>query len=297
MASTGSTSPSSLLEEKTVALSAARIVSLPYVEAALNFVTPETIRARNYNFAPPPGVPKTSAQYNSHRAPIWDMRPIASRLTLENSGFSLINHESAVQDFYDEDEVRDVCYAETEALLKAATGAKRTVVFDHTVRSRTTPVADRATGEPREPVLRVHNDYTANSGPQRVRDLLPHEADTLLKKRFAIVNLWRPIRGPLEDSPLAICDAQSVAPNDLVTAELVYPDRTGEYYLARFNPCQRWFYAPRMQADEALLIKCFDSATDGRARFTPHTAFADPAAPVKARPRESIELRTLLFFG
>jgi hypothetical protein len=280
----GSTTPS---KEKAVALSAARLVSLPYVEAALNFVTPETIRARNYNCEPPPGVPMTSARYDTHRAPIWDMRPIASRLTLDNSGFALVDSKSAVRDFYDEDELRGTYYAESEALLKHVTGATRAVVFDHTIRTRT--------GELREPVHRVHNDYTVNSGPQRVRDLLPGEANELLAKRFAIVNLWRPIRGPLEDAPLAVCDAQSVAPNDLVTAELVYPDRTGEYYLTRFNPRQRWFYAPSMEANEALLIKCFDSAPDGRARFTPHTAFAGPAAPVKAR-RESIELRTLSFF-
>jgi hypothetical protein len=280
-----------------VALSAARLVSLPYVEATLNFVTPETIRARNYNFEPPPGVPRTSAKYAAHRVPIWDMRPIASRLSLNNTGVSLVTHETSVRDFYDENEVRDTAYAETEALLKQVTGASRAIVFDHTVRSRDPNLVDRATGERREPVLRVHNDYTANSGPQRVRDLFPDEAEDLLRQRFAIVNVWRPIRGPLRDSPLAVCDAQSVAHNDLVTAELVYPDRTGEYYLARFNPCQRWFYAPAMERDEALLIKCFDSADDGRARFTPHTAFTDPAAPLKAVPRESVELRTLLFFG
>jgi hypothetical protein len=280
-----------------VALSAARLVALPYVEGTLNFVTPETIRARNYNFPPPPGVPKTSATYAAHRVPIWDMRPIASRLSLNNTGVSLVTRQSAVRNFYDEGEVLGTYYPETEELLKQVTGATRAVVFDHTIRSRDPAVIDNKTGERREPVLRVHNDYTVNSGPQRVRDLLPEEADELLRERFAIVNVWRPIRGPLQDSPLAVCDAQSVAPNDLVTAELVYPDRTGEYYLARFNPCQRWFYAPRMEPDEVLLIKCFDSADDGRARFTPHTAFADPAAPVKALPRESIELRTLLFFG
>lgn len=280
-----------------MAVSAARLVSLPYVEAALNFVTPATIRARNYNFEPPPGVPRTSAQYAAHRVPIWDMRPVAARFSLDREGLSLVERASSVRDFYDEDEIRDTYYAETEDLLEEVTGAKRVIVFDHTIRSRNTEVVDKVTGEPRQPVLRVHNDYTVNSGPQRVRDLLPDEADLLLRWRFSIVNVWRPIRGPLQDSPLAVCDAQSVAPHDLVTAELVYPDRTGEYYLTRFNPRQRWFYAPQMQPHEALLIKCFDSADDGRARFTPHSAFTDPLTPADAVPRESIELRTLVFYG
>jgi hypothetical protein len=276
---------------------AARLVSLPYVEAALNFVTPETIRARNYNMEPPPGVPRTSAQYAAHRVPVWDMRPIASQLSLNNEGFALVSQASTVSDFYDEDEVRSVYYAESIDLLKGATRAKRVIIFDHTLRSREKKTVEPTTGEAREPVLRVHNDYTVRSGPQRVRDLLPDEADELLQQRFSIINVWRPIRGPVKDSPLAIVDALSVAPHDLITAELIYPHRTGEYYLTRFNPRQRWFYAPLMQTHEALLFKCYDSADDGRARFTPHTAFADPSAPLNARPRESIELRALAFYG
>jgi hypothetical protein len=280
-----------------VRLTAEKLVSLPYVEAALNFVTPETIRARNYNMEPPPGVPRTSARYAAHRVPVWDMRPIAPRLSLNHEGMALVSHPSAVHDFYDENEVRSVYYTESAELLKETTGARRVVIFDHTLRSREKKTVEPVTGEAREPVLRVHNDYTVRSGPQRVRDLLPDEADELLQQRFSIINLWRPIRGPVQDSPLAIVDAQSVAPHDLVTAELIYPHRTGEYYLARFNPRQRWFHAPLMEKHEALLFKCYDSAEDGRARFTPHTAFTNPSAPPDAPPRESIELRALVFYG
>jgi hypothetical protein len=280
-----------------VSVPAARLVSLPYVEAALNFVTPDTIRARNYNMEPPPGVPRTSARYAAHRVPVWDMRPVAPYFSLDNEGFELVSSPTEVRDFYDQEEVRSVYYAEATELLKQTTGAKRVVIFDHTQRSREKKTVEPITGEAREPVLRVHNDYTVRSGPQRVRDLLPGEADELLQQRFAIINVWRPIRGPVKDAPLAIVDADSVEPHDLVTAELIYPHRTGEYYLTRFNPRQRWFYAPLMQPHEALLFKCYDSADDGRARFTPHTAFTDPTAPVNAKPRESIELRALVFWS
>ena len=104
----------------------------------------------------------------------------------------------------------------------------------------------------------------------------------LLERRFAIVNVWRPIRGPLRDAPLALCDAQSVAPGDLVAADLVYRDRIGENYLMRYRPGHRWFYVPEMRADEVLLLKCYDSAEDGRTRFVPHTAFTDPTAPAES---------------
>ena len=142
----------------------------------------------------------------------------------------------------------------------------------------------------------MHNDYTVKSGPQRVRDLMGAEAGDLLNGRFAVINVWRPIRGVVEEKPLALCDARSVAPQDWVATDLLYPDRTGEIYYVAHNPAQRWFYFPDMTREEAVLLKCYDSATDGRARFSPHTAFADPTSPANARPRESIEVRTLVFF-
>jgi hypothetical protein len=128
-----------------------------------------------------------------------------------------------------------------------------------------------------------------------VRDLMGEEAEELLKGRVQVINMWRPIRGPLRDAPLAVCDSRTVAPDDLVPSDLVYRDRTGETYSVRYNAAHRWFYVPEMQPDEALLLKCFDSKTDGRARFAPHTAFEDPTAPADVLPRESIEIRTLVF--
>jgi hypothetical protein len=144
-------------------------------------------------------------------------------------------------------------------------------------------------------VPRVHVDHTAKSGPQRVRDLLPDEAEELLKGRVQVINLWRPIRGPLQDFPLAVCDAGSVSFEDLVPSDLIYPHRVGETYQVLYNPAHRWYYVPEMQVEEALLLKCFDSKTDGRARFAPHSAFSDPTSPSDAAPRESIEVRTLVF--
>jgi hypothetical protein len=128
-----------------------------------------------------------------------------------------------------------------------------------------------------------------------VRDLLPEDAEELLRGRVQIINLWRPIRGPVVDAPLAVCDARSVSPDDLVPGDLVYRDRIGETYSVTYNPRHRWFYLSAMTPQEAFLIKCFDSKTDGRARFTPHCAFRNPRAPAHAPNRQSIELRTFVF--
>jgi len=264
------------------------------VEAALNYLAPTKERPRTYTYDPPPGEHRTTVLSEAHVLPIWNLRPLASSVSLDREGFSLVHHDTAVADFYDDDEVKAVYYPEVERALKDVTGAHRVFIFDHTTRRHIPGVEDNRAGT-RQPVARVHVDHTARSGPQRVRDLLPDEADELLRGRVQIINLWRPIRGPLHDSPLAVCDAGSVRFDDLVPSDLIYPHRVGETYQVTYNPAHRWFYVPEMGADEALLLKCFDSKTDGRARFAPHSAFRDPTAPAHAPPRESIEVRTLVF--
>jgi hypothetical protein len=221
-------------------------------------------------------------------------RPDAGSFALDRDGFRFVRHDTKVRDFFDEDEVRRVYYPEMEALVKAESGATRVLVFDHTL--RTADDDERETRKIREPVSRVHNDYTEWSAPQRVRDLLPQEADDLLSRRFAIVQVWRPIRHPVETMPLAICDARSLAPADLVISERRYPNRIGQTYAITHNPAHQWYWFPQMRREEALVFKVFDSLKDGRARWTAHTAFDDPTTPPDARPRESIEIRTLAFF-
>jgi hypothetical protein len=271
-----------------------KIAALSFVTADLNYLTPGLDRPRTYTFEPPSGALRSNILPEPHSLPIHDVRPISQTVSLDREGFALVRQESSVKDFYDEDEVRNVYYPEAERLLKAATGADRVFVFDHTVRKRVEGAADRDGGL-RQPVARVHVDHTDRSGPQRVRDLVPEEAEKLLKGRVQIINLWRPIRGPLLDSPLAVCDARTVQPGELVASDLVYPNRIGETYAVKYNPAHQWFYVPGMTVDEVLLLKCYDSSTHGRARFAPHSAFADPTTPADAPPRESIELRTLVF--
>jgi hypothetical protein len=270
------------------------IEQLPHVEGVLNYLAPMAEKPYNLTYEPPPGKPRSNGQPEPHQVPIFDMRPVAGQFAFDRQGIALIEARTAQRDFYDEDEVKRIYYPECIRLVLEITGGYRAQMFDHTIRRRAWGGADRARGVPRQPVTRVHNDYTIKSGPQRVGDLMGQEAEELLRHRFQIVNVWRPIRGPLRDAPLALADASSVAFEDFVASDLVYRDRTGETYNVRYDPAHRWFYAPEMRADEAILIKSYD-AFQGAARFTPHSSFEDPTAPADMLPRESIEVRMLVF--
>jgi hypothetical protein len=228
------------------------------------------------------------------RVRIHNGRREADRFSLEKNGFRFVPHRSRVADFFDEDEIRRVYYPEIEALIKAESGALRVHVFDHTL--RTDDGSLRNERKIREVVRRVHNDYTEWSGPQRVRDLLPEETEKLLARRFAIIQVWRPIRRSVESWPLAIADAQTIAPESLVVTERHYRDRVGQTFAITYDAKHRWYWFPHMRPDEALVFKTYESARDGRARWTAHTAFDDPSSPSGARSRESIEIRSLAFF-
>jgi len=268
--------------------------TLTYVEAPLNYTAPLAGKPARYIDAPTDGVYANQAQDDVRTVPVRDARPILPTLSLDVQGFAVLQGASALADFSDAKRVRDVYYPEVEELVREAAGAVHVIAFDHNVRHGDAGQHPDGRGI-RGPAKRVHNDYTLASGPRRARELLPPEqADELLKRRFAIINLWRPIR-PVEEAPLAICDARSIRPDDFVATDLKYQSRTGEIYSVNYNPAHRWFYLPRMRADEALLLKCYDSATDV-ARFTAHGAFDDPTSPPDARPRESIEVRTLALF-
>ena len=222
-------------------------------------------------------------------------RLLAGEISLERNGFVLVEHQTKVGDFFDSQQLESVYYREVKQLIKRESGASRVVIFDHTLRSG--EETEREEKLIREPVLSAHNDYTEWSGPNRVREFLPDEAEDLLTQRVAIIQVWRAINRPIQANPLALADAQSVAMADLVVAERRYPHRVGQTYRLKYNPDHRWYFFPEMRRDEALVFKVYDSETDGRARFTPHTSFEDPSTPAGAPARQSIEVRAFAFFN
>lgn len=272
-------------------------------QAPLNYLAPGEgpVQVRIY---PPTSSIETSRPAASQQmVTMHDLRPNAEKYRLDECGFALHTSPSALTGFYDIPEVRARYYPEVEAAVRKFTGALVVIMFDHNVRS----AARAARGElnVRLPAEQVHNDYTERSGPKRKREILEAAGRTdLMDRHFAFVNLWRPIVGPVRDNPLGVCDVRSVQMKDLVETEIQHygednlakPRHTGEIYSVRYNPAHRWFYVSEMQPDEVLLLKCYDSRTDGRARFMPHTGFQNPTCPKDFVPRESIEARTLVVF-
>jgi hypothetical protein len=264
------------------------------IEATLNYIVDDGSKVFTIVASPGGSDTRSGGTPDPHRVPIHNGRRHAEDFKLERNGFRFLRHDTRVKDFYDEEEIKRVYYPEMVELIKAESGAKRVVVFDHTLRT-----ADREMREAkqiREVVSRVHNDYTEWSAPKRVQDILPDEADELLKRRFAFIQVWRPIRYPVESYPLAMADAQTLSPDDMIVSERRAPGRIGQTYAIKYNPAHKWYWFPRMRREEAYVFKVFDSEKDGRARWTAHTAFEDPTSPPNARPRESIEIRTMAFF-
>src|SRR4051795_10248989 len=257
--------------------------------STLHYLERGTEKPARYRIEPPPGVPRWNGIDDPREIRIEDARGRESEFTLNRNGFALVKAPTTVVDFYDPDQIKRVYYPEVERLLRDTLGASRVFVFDHNVRNATR--AGMAA-----PSRQVHNDHTVNSAPRRVRDHLGAEAEELLKHRFGIVNVWRPVRGPVLDSPLALCDARTFTDNDLIASDLVYQHVRGETSSVEFRPGHRWYYFSAQQPDEVILIRVHDSANDGRARLSFHTSFDNPLAPADAPPRESIEVRAMVFF-
>ena len=261
-----------------------------------------TVKDTAYFLCPPPA---NAEQRDPGRVPglhlVEDVRDYMSTLNIDQQGLAFLQQRSATTDFYDDEAVRNTYYPEVQELVMAHTGAKEVFVFDHNVRNKDRAGSDQtAQREPiQNPVKSVHNDYTEISGPQRVCDFLPDRAEDLVNRHFAMINVWRPIVGPVLQTPFAVIDAGSISKDDFIPIDLVYIDRIGQIYMVRDNPKHRWLYLSEMLPNEIMLLKCFDSDLNVPARFTAHSAFELPPRPNDAAPlpgRQSIEVRTLVFY-
>jgi hypothetical protein len=270
------------------------------VVAPLSYVDPTSERPVEYAYPPPNGEPWESCRYEPRAVRIADARALVPGASVHAEGFELRDAPTAVTDFLDKDEVTGVYYGEAAELALAVTGARHAHVFDHLVRKREAGrpalgFGRRGGGRP-SANGRIHNDYTEESGRRRLALVLTDPRAASGVGRYAIVNIWRSIRGPVLDTPLAVCDARSVSAADLVVSEVRYADRSGEIYLLRHSRRHRWFYFPAMDRHEALVFKQYDSQVSGGARYTPHAAFDHPDTPADAPLRESIEVRCLVVY-
>jgi hypothetical protein len=267
----------------------------------------ETIRAK-FNYVVPTGRPAVRyidwpemehnavpPEYELHEMTVRNGRPLRDTFELDVHGFVFVDHHTRVKDFTDEAQRTRVYDPEVQALIRKHSGASDVVVFDHTIRVSDAD-GQKAVGA-RPTVKGVHNDYTEKSAPIRLREIVgEEEAERRLRKRWAIIQVWRPIRGPVMIDPLGICDGRSIPKKGFVLVERRYKYRTGEVYHIAHDPAHEWFWFPQMNRNEALIFKVFDSDMGKQSRFTAHSAFDDPNTPSDAPPRESIETRTFAFF-
>ena len=261
------------------------------------------------------------------------------RRTIKTNGFEWLTRPlgSLGIDFFDQDQVVREYYGECAEIVQEVTAA-HAFAFDHNVRSASGKESRRRISGGQQvqgPAHVVHGDYTLFSAPQRLRDLAkpPSGNDTLRSildegqsligsemveralddgGRYSIINVWRNIADePVATHPVALCDGQSVQPEDLVVFEIHYQDRVGENYFAKHSLRHQWYYYPDMTGEEALLIKQWDSAgklarsqgaegdaSDGKSpcTFSFHSAFEDPATPPDAPDRWSIEVRCVVLY-
>lgn len=272
-------------------------VNIEPVGATLDYLQSALEKPVTYMLAPPGGHTWETGYYAATPVSIRDGRGRVDPPVLEREGFQLCSAPSAMRDFGEREAIQRVYYPEMEALALLVSGAGRAIVFDHLVRRRApgtlSPFGARD-GQRPSTATRVHCDFTPASAQRRLA--LEMEARGIGQvSRFAILNLWRSTRLPVLDAPLAVCDARTVNPADLVAADIVYPTRTGEIFEVLYNPAHAWTYYHGMQFEEVLLFKQYDSA-QGMACYTPHAAFAHPATPPGTPPRESIEIRCLLIY-
>ncbi|OAL49293.1 hypothetical protein IQ07DRAFT_512251 [Pyrenochaeta sp. DS3sAY3a] len=270
--------------------------------------------------------PGWSFTHTQHERQVHNLRGKEHEFTTDNSGFAVYKYPAKEKLFVDDQAVREGYYAEVENLLRdKLSGVKKVVIFDHTIRRRTKD-------SPRQPVQQVHIDQSPGAAEVRVRrHVPPDEADELVKGRYQIINVWRPIENPASDHPLAVIDWRTTKPGDFIKTDLMYPKRAdsadvddrgkevlpdpnkynsaegyevrGETMGVAANETHKYYYQKDMTTDEVLFLKCFDSYGEGLpngkkglAVGTPHTAFSDPQTPADAPGRQSIEVRCLVFY-
>ena len=266
------------------------------VRATLNYSVDNGRPIDYYFYEPDPELELNPPGTDAREVEIRDGWPMSDCFSVDREGFEIGRLDASFTDFDDDAATEAVFYPQVIDFVKRHTAARRVEVFDRTIRRRLPDDLSQQTEVKRPAVQLVHCDYTPKSGPQRVRDILLDEAEGLLAGRVAFYNVWKPLFETVEELPLACCDARSQADEDMLIMELKYRERTGEIFVMRHSDNHEWWYFPRMTPDRALLLKTYDSETDGRARFMSHTAFEDPNTPPNALTRQSIEVRTMAFF-
>jgi hypothetical protein len=265
------------------------------IKASMNYIVDTGVPPVRYIDWPEMEHKAIDPIYEQREMDIRNGRPVRDTFRLDTHGFVFVDHHTRVKDFTDEGERKRVYDSEVQDLIRKHSGASEVLVFDHTIRVGDEKV-QQSTGA-RPPVKGVHNDYTERSAPVRLREIVGDaEAERRFQKRWAIIQVWRPIRGTVLIDPLGICDGRTIPQEGFILVQRRYKYRTGEVYHIAHNPAHVWYWFPKMERHEAMVFKVFDTDPSVPTRFTAHSAFDDPNTPPNAPPRESIETRTFAFW-
>ena len=280
--------------------SASRQPAADMVEATINYVAQMTERAKFH--AQDHG--RDNLRFNPQRMRITNARSLRDPPTLEREGLTIAPHRSAIRDFRDAAEVREKYPSEIERLIVELTGAVRAKMLGGGGLVRYTERSPYyKTGMNTQPARFPHVDFTPNTSPGLSENVFGSRPEKLEPgQRLVGYNVWRVVSQPPQDVPLAVCDARSVAREDLLAADGVY-DQGGdpskwtelEAYVVHHNPAHRWLYYRDMRPDEALIFRGYGNEPVWRAGV-PHSAFDDPSCPPGAPPRVSIEARVYAIY-
>ncbi len=262
------------------------------VTADLNYIKPDANITPEVFYSGGEAPQKYNEAYAFMSANIDDGRPSHQDFQIHKQGFQLVNSPSKIDDFENEALVEGTYYDDVKEIVKKITGAREVFVFDHTIRLG-------KTNSKRKPAHHVHNDYTIRTAHSRAEERVGKDLfASLAGHRMIQINVWRPLVDIVHRSPLAFCDATSIDKQDFIPTNIHFPDteHVGEIYGLRKAEGQRWSYFSEMTREEVVLIKGYDSLTEGVARFTPHTAFEYPDQDPSVPPRHSIETRTFAFY-
>jgi hypothetical protein len=285
------------------------------VEAQITYVASGSFINRRFVA---PGVEYNTGRYEAHAVKVRDARPIADHFKLDTHGFELVRHRSAVRDFFERAEVDAIYPGEVAAAVKALTGATRVAALGWMART-----SGDLTRHKRESVGYTHSGGVQPPAGEAHVDMTPERAERMARRtyertfpggpgysRFIASSFWRAFSEPPQDTPLAVCDARSVRPEEGTTNTMFVVDRIPDEAsmlgpmpnedqvpgaaIFQFSPAHRWWYFSCMTREEAIIVKFHDSDRT-RAWRTPHTAFRDPTYP-HAKPRHSVEFRTIAYF-
>ncbi|KAF2189237.1 hypothetical protein K469DRAFT_683670 [Zopfia rhizophila CBS 207.26] len=259
----------------------------------------ETVKPYSLRFAPE-RIPQTNLKPEKHSVYIRDLREASKeeKIDFNSCGFGVLHMDSSLtyKDFFCRDIVESIYYFEVEEMLKAVFNAKSVYVLDHALRIRhgQFPTSTGENYDYEQPTSLAHVDFTRDSARDASCQFLDLEAKSLLDASWKCVNVWKPLKGPVRDWPLALCSVTSMDfEKDSIPGDVVSQCGPIEDIHIHYNPTQKWYYLSDQEPSELLIFRSSDSEGNLGA---PHASFPLPRSMSDETPRESIDLRAFLFF-